>query len=38
VHDGILWLPYGVGDQRVRAGAIVVKELLDAMSPVNGKA
>ena len=34
VHDGILWLPYGVGDQRVRAGAIAVEELLDAMTPV----
>jgi len=34
VHDGTLWLPYGVGDQRVRAGAIGVDELLDAMTPV----
>lgn len=33
VHDGVLWLPYGVGDQRVRAGAIGVEELLDAMIP-----
>ena len=38
VHDGMLWLPYGVGDQRVRAGAIDVTELLDAMTPVNGTA
>jgi predicted GH43/DUF377 family glycosyl hydrolase len=38
VHDGTLWLPYGVGDQRVRAGAIDVTELLDAMTPVNGAA
>jgi predicted GH43/DUF377 family glycosyl hydrolase len=38
VHDGTLWLPYGVGDQRVRAGAIDVAELLDAMTPVNGAA
>jgi predicted GH43/DUF377 family glycosyl hydrolase len=34
VHDGTLWLPYGVGDQRVRAGAVGVDELLDAMTPV----
>jgi predicted GH43/DUF377 family glycosyl hydrolase len=33
VHDGTLWLPYGVGDQRVRAAAIGVAELLDAMTP-----
>lgn len=34
VHDGTLWLPYGVGDQRVRAAAIDVNALLDAMTPV----
>ncbi|MEO8094447.1 MAG: glycoside hydrolase family 130 protein [Pseudolysinimonas sp.] len=34
IHDGTLWLPYGVGDQRVRAGSIGVTELLDAMTPV----
>jgi predicted GH43/DUF377 family glycosyl hydrolase len=34
IHDGTLWLPYGVGDQRVRAAAIAVDELLDAMTPV----
>ena len=34
VHDGTLWLPYGIGDQRVRAGAIGVDELLDAMAVV----
>lgn len=33
VHDGRLWLPYGVGDQRVRAGAVDLAELLDAMEP-----
>jgi len=33
IHDGTLWLPYGVGDQRVRAAAIGVDELLDAMTP-----
>ncbi|MCU1416502.1 MAG: glycosylase [Schumannella sp.] len=33
VHDGRLWLPYGVGDQRIRAATIDLAELLDAMVP-----
>ncbi len=33
VHDGTLWLPYGVGDDRVRVGSIGLTELLDAMTP-----
>ena len=33
VHDGRLWLPFGVGDQRVRAGSIDLVHLLDAMTP-----
>jgi predicted GH43/DUF377 family glycosyl hydrolase len=33
VHDGRLWLPYGVGDQRIRAAAMDLGELLDAMVP-----
>jgi predicted GH43/DUF377 family glycosyl hydrolase len=37
VHDGTLWLPYGVGDQRVRAATIGVDELFDAMTPVATK-
>ena len=35
VHDGVLWLPYGVGDDRVRVSSVVVEELLDAMGPVD---
>jgi len=31
VHDGILWIPYGVGDDRVRVASVVVTELLAAM-------
>jgi predicted GH43/DUF377 family glycosyl hydrolase len=38
IHDGVLWLPFGVGDQRVRAGSIPVDELLDAMTPVGTSA
>ncbi|MFC9918430.1 glycoside hydrolase family 130 protein [Agromyces binzhouensis] len=37
VHDGTLWLPYGVGDQRVRAAAIDLDELLDALEPTGGR-
>lgn len=35
IHDGRLWLPYGVGDQRVRASSVDLTELLDAMVPVD---
>ncbi len=35
VHDGILWLPYGVGDNRIEVVSMVVDELLDAMVPVD---
>lgn len=30
VHDGILWLPYGVGDTQIRVGWIPLDELLDS--------
>jgi predicted GH43/DUF377 family glycosyl hydrolase len=33
VHDGRLWLPYGVGDSRVRVASISVAALLDEMAP-----
>jgi len=33
VHDGTLWLPYGVGDSRVRVASISVAELLEATAP-----
>lgn len=32
IHDGRLWLPYGVDDQRVRAASVDVAALLDAMT------
>jgi len=32
VHDGVLWLPYGVGDARVRVASVVVEDLLDEMN------
>ena len=35
VHDGILWLPYGVADTHIRVASIAMDELLDAMTPVN---
>jgi predicted GH43/DUF377 family glycosyl hydrolase len=31
VHEGVLWVPYGVGDQRVRAASVPLTDLLDAM-------
>lgn len=34
VHDGVLWLPFGVGDARIRVGSIALDELVDAMTPV----
>ena len=32
-HAGTIWLPFGVGDQRVRVVSIQRDELLDAMTP-----
>ena len=34
VHEGTLWLPFGVGDARIRVGSIELAELLDAMTPI----
>ena len=34
VHDGRLWLPYAVADQRIRVACAALDELLDAMTPV----
>jgi len=34
VHDGVLWLPYGIGDARIGVAWASVDELLDRMSPV----
>lgn len=33
VHEGVLWLPYGIGDGRVRVVSVVVSELIRAMTP-----
>jgi predicted GH43/DUF377 family glycosyl hydrolase len=35
VVDGNLWLPYGVGDARIRVGWVPVDELLDRMHKVD---
>lgn len=32
VHDGTLWMPYGVGDNRIRVASIGLDELLGAMA------
>ena len=34
LHEGTLWLPFGVGDARIRVGSIELETLLDAMTPV----
>lgn len=33
VHEGRLWVPYGVGDNRVRVASFGLESLLDSMSP-----
>lgn len=33
VHDGLLWLPYGIGDVRIGVAWASVQELLSAMTP-----
>jgi len=33
VHDGLLWMPYAVGDARIEVGWVPVDELLAAMTP-----
>jgi predicted GH43/DUF377 family glycosyl hydrolase len=33
VHEGTLWLPYGIGDARVAVASVRLEELLDRMSP-----
>ena len=34
IHDGLLWLPYGIGDSRIGVVWAPVDELLDEMAPV----
>jgi predicted GH43/DUF377 family glycosyl hydrolase len=34
VHDGLLWLPYGIGDARIGVAWVPVDELLNEMTPV----
>ena len=33
VHDGRLWLPYGISDSRIGVAWASIDELLDAMIP-----
>jgi predicted GH43/DUF377 family glycosyl hydrolase len=32
-HEGTIWLPYGIGDQRIRVVSLQLDELLAAMTP-----
>jgi len=34
IHDGTLWLPYGVGDSRVRVAHVDIDDVVQAMTPV----
>ena len=31
LHDGVVWIPFGVGDNRIRVASIGLDELLGAM-------
>jgi predicted GH43/DUF377 family glycosyl hydrolase len=33
VHDGLLWIPYGASDQRIRVAWLVLDELVAQMTP-----
>jgi predicted GH43/DUF377 family glycosyl hydrolase len=35
IHDGLLWLPYGIGDSRIGVVWASVDELLNEMTPVH---
>ena len=32
VHDGLLWIPYGASDQRIRVAWLVLDELVEQMT------
>ena len=36
VHNGLLWLPYGIGDARIGVVWVALDELLALMTPVSG--
>lgn len=38
VHDGTLWIPHGVGDDRIRVASIPLGDLFAAMTWVDGSA
>lgn len=33
IHDGTLWIPHGVGDNRIRVASVPVDDLIAAMTP-----
>ena len=37
VHDGILWIPHGVADDRVRVASVPLEPLIAAMRPPGGR-
>jgi predicted GH43/DUF377 family glycosyl hydrolase len=34
LYEGVLWVPYGIGDSRIRVASVPLDALLDAMLPV----
>jgi predicted GH43/DUF377 family glycosyl hydrolase len=36
VHDGTLWIPHGVGDDRIRVASVPLGELFAAMTWLDG--
>jgi len=32
VHDEVLWIPHGVGDQRIAVASVPLVDVLDAMA------
>ncbi|MBW4040761.1 MAG: glycosylase [Acidobacteria bacterium] len=37
-HDGILWVPYGIGDARIGVFSLVIDDLLDSLTIGDGRA
>lgn len=31
IHDGVLWIPHGVADQRIRVASVMLAPLFDEM-------
>ena len=36
IHNGVLWIPYGIGDARIGVAWVDVDALVERMEPVRG--